>query len=439
MTLTTEQITSQTFPQARKGYDPAAVDRFLARVAKEAAAGGTGSMADIGREREDIIAEAKLEAEEMLRDAEQEVAAARHEHQLLVAELTQAREDLRRVDDERGEPVDVDEETEQILAGARRQADDLVTEAQAEAEVARETARDEAAAAIAAAQEAADALLASARAEAEGLREEAAGELEQAKTGRWEDVGDRVSRILTRAEAEAEGLLAEANGQADDVLAAAKSDASRTAEAADAYAAKVRAQAEEWSQARLSAARDDRAKAAEVLEAARSEAQRTIADAEARATDHLAEADEKTRLHVADLLAGARYDLDNLRTEEAKAADGLQALTTMAQKVLDDRARTAPVELGRTEMFAPPPGGRPGRGRGGRRAHGQGVRGRLSPGPSCPTIHGTADAAPARPRGPARRRAVGHVSRAGRAGPSCRACRAGCGRAWRPGGPGAGT
>lgn len=345
MTLTTDQITSQTFPQARRGYDPAAVDRFLARLAKEAEDAGAGSMADVGRRRDEILAEAKLEAEEILRDAEREVAEARHQHEMLVAELTQARKDLAELDGKASAWTadEVDEEVEATLAAARARADEVLTSAQAGAE-----------GAIAAAQSEADELLAAARADAKALRDEAESELELARAGRWEDVGERVSRILTRAETEADGLLADAHAEAESLIAGAKADAQRSGEAADGYAAKVRAQAEEWSQARLAAARDDRQKAADVLEAARSEAQRTIADAEARAADHLAEADEKVRSHVADLLAGARYDLDQISAEEAKAADALLRLTTMAQRLLDERARTAPAEVGRTESFVPP-------------------------------------------------------------------------------------
>jgi DivIVA domain-containing protein len=55
------------------------------------------------------------------------------------------------------------------------------------------------------------------------------------------------------------------------------------------------------------------------------------------------------------LLAGARYDLDRVRTEEATAAAILEKLVTTARRTLDDRARTAPVEVGRTEEFVTPP------------------------------------------------------------------------------------
>lgn len=320
MSLTTEQITSQTFPQARRGYNPAAVDRFLERIAKEGA-GRNGKLADVGRRRDEIIAEARLEAEQLVRDAEAAAAAARDERDLALADIVEARAELENIASDRSD----------LVGDAGAEADRLIAEAKAEAE----------------------AIVEAATTAATTLREEATAELEVSKASRWEDVGDRVSRILTRAEDEAAGLLAEATEEAEALTGAARAEAQRTNEAADGYAAKVRKQAEEWAQARLAAARDDRAKAGDVLEVARTEAQRTITEAEGRAADHLAEADEKVRLHVADLLAGARYDLDRLRSEEAEAAETLTLLTATAQRVLDERARTAPAGLGAVDQFVP--------------------------------------------------------------------------------------
>lgn len=313
MSLTTEQITNQTFPHTRRGYDPVAVDRFLERVAREATAGRPGSMADIGRRRDEILAQARLEAEQLVRDAEGEVVAAHDRHERTLLEVAEAEADLDRLRSERT---------------------DLVGEAEAEAEQ----------------------LVAAARAEAEALRQEAVVEVEELRASRWDGVGERVTRILARAEDEAAGLLAEAVEEAERLTTTTAERARTTTEAADTYADDVRRQADERAASQATAARTDREQAAEVLAAARSEAERVIADAETTAAAHRADAEEQARRHVADVLTGARADLDRIRAAEARTATSLEELTTAARLALDERAASEPDDLHPVARLVPSPG-----------------------------------------------------------------------------------
>lgn len=360
MTFTTDQIISQQFPTVRRGYDPVAVDRFLERLAGEADDSGVLSMADIGRRRDEVLAEARMEAEQVLRTADREVAVAQAERDATLAQINDLRTELAEIAelaDATGAGVGVGDGLGAIES--RQHAEELLTQARADAEAILDAAARDREDLVVQAESLcleAEAMRAEAetlRAEAAELRAAAEAEREEAQERRWDGVGDRVARILGQAEEEATDLKTQARRDADALLADTRDEARRATAEADAYVLDVRAQADDWAQGRLKAAQDDRDKAANALEASRHEAQRILSEAGATAANQLEQADAEVRRHIADLLAGARYDLDAVRTAEAEAAHTLEVLCTTARRTLDERSDRDPRPLLPTEAFLP--------------------------------------------------------------------------------------
>jgi DivIVA domain-containing protein len=91
MTISREDIVRDDFPTARKGYDPAAVDAHLRKIADQAEGAGGPSLADVASEKvASIVEAAEAKANEIEADARREA------DQLLSGARAQARDQIER-------------------------------------------------------------------------------------------------------------------------------------------------------------------------------------------------------------------------------------------------------------------------------------------------------------------------------------------------------
>jgi DivIVA domain-containing protein len=91
MSLSRDQIVRSDFPSARKGYDPAAVDAHLRKVADSVEDSSEPSLADVAAQRVGSIVEAaEAKAKEIEADARREA------DELLAGARTQARDQIER-------------------------------------------------------------------------------------------------------------------------------------------------------------------------------------------------------------------------------------------------------------------------------------------------------------------------------------------------------
>jgi DivIVA domain-containing protein len=102
-----EEIERNDFPTARKGYDPAAVDAHLRRIAEEAESPASASLADVAAQKvasiveaaeanaREIEADARREADELLESARAQARDQVERAQRSVANLIGQADDLR--------------------------------------------------------------------------------------------------------------------------------------------------------------------------------------------------------------------------------------------------------------------------------------------------------------------------------------------------------
>ena len=105
---------------------------------------------------------------------------------------------------------------------------------------------------------------------------------------------------------------------------------------------------------RMASAEADQAKAAEVLDAARERANRVVADAEREARQIHERASADVTAHVQDLLASARYDLNQLETRADAARSHLEELRDLAARSLGPDVVRPSSSLGSPDSFLSP-------------------------------------------------------------------------------------
>lgn len=147
------------------------------------------------------------------------------------------------------------------------------------------------------------------------------GSSAEAGGDRWQDLGEHVSRVLQRAQAEAHRIV----------------------EAATARVA-----------ADTAAAATDREQAAETLRLARAEAAELTAQAEARVVEAQGDAVPRARTHVASILAEAQADLDASRIDLRAVLDQLQDVRSLVTRSLDARAELAELDPADTFLSSEP-------------------------------------------------------------------------------------
>jgi len=282
------------FPLVRRGYDPAAVHHHLE------------------------LLEIKHRAARLPEDEARELSTS-----LVEAAHDQAAHILATARRMGVEAQDRHEASTEVLASAERERSRLLEDGSAAAAELVEEARRQAAE-----------ILDQAR-DAEG----------EVRSNRWADVSDRVARILAVADDEGDGLLGEARDAAEALRAESEAAAetlrtesvaevARIRGEADRYAADTRAQADDWASARTKAADADLTKASEVLEEAHGRAERLQVEAEAKVAAVHDDASRRTTEHVQQLLAEARYDLDQLESRAVEARTYLQGLRDLAIRAL---------------------------------------------------------------------------------------------------------
>jgi DivIVA domain-containing protein len=184
-----DQARGVTFPPALRGYERAAVDRYVQQVNR-------------------LIAELEVSSSPE--------AAVRHA-------LAEVSEETRQILQHAHETAD------EVVLRSRAKADETVREAEREAQEVVNTAQREAIDALEAARQEAQALLESARSEAAELHAAATREASELR----KTAGREAEQVRTSADAEAETLLRTAREKSDELLKAAEVRARELADNAD--------------------------------------------------------------------------------------------------------------------------------------------------------------------------------------------------------------
>ncbi|MEZ5203197.1 MAG: hypothetical protein R2701_02065 [Acidimicrobiales bacterium] len=170
--------------------------------------------------------------------------------------------------------------------------------------------------------------------DAERLRRDAALEAHTASSGRWQDAGDMVSRILANAEIEADRLIGAAEGVATEIRRELKDEVAAARAEADRHGAEVRARADEYAEARLARAESDLAQLNESLKQVRATADQLEAEAASRSAAMVKRAEERVAAHVNEQLNQARVDLERTQAAEIEATARLSRVQRLVEQSL---------------------------------------------------------------------------------------------------------
>jgi len=277
--LEADAVVSATFPTVRRGYDPGAVDQFLADVAVE------------------------------LRRAEADAEAARLETKRLRRQLEDAHAELATSEPPTNEAIAaLGDEAGRVIQAAQQSSLEIVAAAEAAAEEIRARAREEA-----------QRIAEDARRDAEDFDGRLTGQADEVRTRLREEIRKARAEVAT----EADRIRAQARDDAAAMLTAAGDEAGRLRDEAEEAALTRREQAGSLS--------DERVAEADALAASR------IADAEMRAAALVAQAEQARDVVLAELQAQRQRmeeHVEALAGVQARARADLGAARTMFAALL---------------------------------------------------------------------------------------------------------